>query len=180
MAPPFPMTIRTLVAWALACMLSVSGCTQSPQDATKGPIPADAHQNDLALDQLPLDTATSPDLPTDAGTIFDPEPGATALIPDHGPTSGLQVVTITGESLAAVTAVHFGDSPALQVDVIDDMTLQVVTPPHAVGTVDEIQHSTDPLVRQFVEGRATLDDHSPLVAGLPGSLPADVVTTPHR
>jgi phospholipid/cholesterol/gamma-HCH transport system ATP-binding protein len=51
---------------------------------------------------------------------------------------------------------------------------------HAVGTVDEIQHSKDPLVRQFVEGRATLDDDSPLVAGLPGSLPADAVTTPHR
>jgi len=51
---------------------------------------------------------------------------------------------------------------------------------HAVGTVDEIQHSTDPLVRQFIEGRATLDDESPLVAGLPGSLPADAVTTPHR
>jgi phospholipid/cholesterol/gamma-HCH transport system ATP-binding protein len=51
---------------------------------------------------------------------------------------------------------------------------------HAVGTVDEIQHSKDPLVRQFIEGRATLDDHSPLVAGLPGSLPADVATTPHR
>ncbi|WP_396225127.1 ABC transporter ATP-binding protein [Gemmatimonas sp.] len=51
---------------------------------------------------------------------------------------------------------------------------------HAVGTVDEIQHSTDPLVRQFVEGRATLDDHTPLVAGLPGSLPPDALTTPHR
>jgi phospholipid/cholesterol/gamma-HCH transport system ATP-binding protein len=51
---------------------------------------------------------------------------------------------------------------------------------HAVGTVDEIQHSHDPLVRQFVEGRATLDDHSPLVAGLPGSLPPDAITTPHR
>lgn len=51
---------------------------------------------------------------------------------------------------------------------------------HAVGTVDEIQHSKDPLVRQFVEGRPTLDDESVLVAGLPGSLPADVPTTPHR
>lgn len=51
---------------------------------------------------------------------------------------------------------------------------------HAVGTVDEIQHSKDPLVRQFVEGRATIDDESPLVAGLPGSLPPDAVTTPHR
>jgi len=31
----------------------------------------------------------------------------------------------------------------------------------AVGTVDEIQHSRDPIVRQFVEGRATLDDEVP-------------------
>lgn len=51
---------------------------------------------------------------------------------------------------------------------------------HAVGTVDEIQHSTDPLVRQFVEGRATLDDDEPLVAGLPGSLPSGVASVPHR
>ena len=49
----------------------------------------------------------------------------------------------------------------------------------AVGTVDEIQHSTDPLVRQFIEGRADVDDHSPIVAGLPGSLPADVPTRAH-
>ena len=27
-----------------------------------------------------------------------------------------------------------------------------------VGTVDEIQHTTDPIVRQFIEGKATLDD----------------------
>jgi hypothetical protein len=26
-----------------------------------------------------------------------------------------------------------------------------------VGTVDEIKGSTDPVVRQFIEGRATLD-----------------------
>ena len=26
-----------------------------------------------------------------------------------------------------------------------------------VGTVDEIQHSSDPVVRQFIEGRPTLD-----------------------
>jgi phospholipid/cholesterol/gamma-HCH transport system ATP-binding protein len=28
----------------------------------------------------------------------------------------------------------------------------------SVGTVDEIQHTTDPVVRQFIEGRADLDD----------------------
>jgi phospholipid/cholesterol/gamma-HCH transport system ATP-binding protein len=34
-----------------------------------------------------------------------------------------------------------------------------------VGTVQEIQRTTDPIVRQFIEGRPTLDDeaigHSP-------------------
>ncbi len=29
-----------------------------------------------------------------------------------------------------------------------------------VGTVDEIRATTDPIVRQFIEGRATLDDHA--------------------
>jgi len=32
-----------------------------------------------------------------------------------------------------------------------------------VGTVAEIQHSTDPLVRQFIEGRATLEGSAPLI-----------------
>jgi phospholipid/cholesterol/gamma-HCH transport system ATP-binding protein len=31
-----------------------------------------------------------------------------------------------------------------------------------VGTVDEIRHSSDPLVRQFIEGRPTLDDQAAL------------------
>jgi phospholipid/cholesterol/gamma-HCH transport system ATP-binding protein len=29
-----------------------------------------------------------------------------------------------------------------------------------VGTVDEIRHSSDPVVRQFIEGRPSLDDVS--------------------
>ena len=33
----------------------------------------------------------------------------------------------------------------------------------AVGTIDEIQQSTDPIVRQFIEGRATLEGHARLV-----------------
>lgn len=33
----------------------------------------------------------------------------------------------------------------------------------AVGTIDEIQHSTDPIVRQFIEGRPTLEGSAPLV-----------------
>ncbi len=33
----------------------------------------------------------------------------------------------------------------------------------AVGTIEEIQNSTDPIVRQFIEGRATLEGHARLV-----------------
>lgn len=33
----------------------------------------------------------------------------------------------------------------------------------AVGTIDEIQHSEDPIVRQFIEGRATLEGTAKLV-----------------
>ena len=33
----------------------------------------------------------------------------------------------------------------------------------AVGTVEEIQNSEDPIVRQFIEGRASLDGSAPLV-----------------
>jgi len=33
----------------------------------------------------------------------------------------------------------------------------------AVGTIDEIQHSTDPIVRQFIEGRATLEGSARLI-----------------
>ena len=33
----------------------------------------------------------------------------------------------------------------------------------AVGTVKEIQQSTDPLIRQFIEGRATLEGSAPLI-----------------
>jgi phospholipid/cholesterol/gamma-HCH transport system ATP-binding protein len=31
------------------------------------------------------------------------------------------------------------------------------------GTVEEIQNSEDPIVRQFIEGRATLEGHAPLI-----------------
>ena len=37
-----------------------------------------------------------------------------------------------------------------------------------VGTVQEIQHSTDPVVRQFIEGRATLEEQVSRAAPTPG------------
>jgi phospholipid/cholesterol/gamma-HCH transport system ATP-binding protein len=42
-----------------------------------------------------------------------------------------------------------------------------------VGTVDEIRHTTDPVVRQFIEGRPTLDDDAPApAAGRPAAAAA--------
>ena len=41
----------------------------------------------------------------------------------------------------------------------------------AVGTVSEIQHSTDPIVRQFIEGRATLEGSAPLVGTVAAAAP---------
>jgi len=37
-----------------------------------------------------------------------------------------------------------------------------------VGTVEEIKHSTDPVVRQFIEGRATLEEKAPASAAAKG------------
>ena len=42
---------------------------------------------------------------------------------------------------------------------------------HAVGTVSEIQHSADALVRQFIEGRATLEGSAPLIGVAASSEP---------
>jgi phospholipid/cholesterol/gamma-HCH transport system ATP-binding protein len=46
----------------------------------------------------------------------------------------------------------------------------------AVGTVAEIQHSSDPLVRQFIEGRATLEGSAPLI-GMAGGVASGVAAT---
>jgi phospholipid/cholesterol/gamma-HCH transport system ATP-binding protein len=42
----------------------------------------------------------------------------------------------------------------------------------AVGTVDEIRHSTDPVVRQFIEGKPTLDDEPAPTAAPLAAAPA--------
>ena len=127
-------------ACVLVCVLWVSACASTLPPGGTGTGPAtDAAQTDAHADA----TGATADAP-DVGTVFDPQPGATAVTPDVGPTSGLQVVVITGESLAGVQQVFFGDSPALQVDVIDDMTLQVVTPPRPVGVVDVTLHVPTP------------------------------------
>ena len=38
-----------------------------------------------------------------------------------------------------------------------------------VGTVQEIQHTTDPVVRQFIEGRPTIEEEEPVGSGTGGA-----------
>ena len=59
-----------------------------------------------------------------------------SITPSSGTTAGGDTITITGYRMGAVADVFFGAVMAAMVNVIDDNTLQVVTPPHAAGTVD--------------------------------------------
>lgn len=66
-------------------------------------------------------------------------PTVASLIPIRGPTSGGQVVTITGTNFeAGATAVSFGGALAGGVTVVSPTQLSATTPPHAAGVVDVV------------------------------------------
>lgn len=55
-------------------------------------------------------------------------PRVETVTPNHGPMAGGTVVTITGLHLTGAIVVSFGPTPALDFQVIDDMTLTATTP----------------------------------------------------
>lgn len=59
-----------------------------------------------------------------------------SIVPASGPSLGGTLVTITGTGLSGATGVSFGGTPALEFGVIDDTTLEAVTPAHSPGDVD--------------------------------------------
>jgi len=59
----------------------------------------------------------------------------TSISPNTGPGAGGTKVTIKGENLGAVTAVHFGTSAASEVDVVSASEVTAVSPPGS-GVVD--------------------------------------------
>jgi hypothetical protein len=68
----------------------------------------------------------------------DPAPTATALSPYNGPALGGTLVTITGTGLLATTGVTFGGVAGTGLTIVDDTTIRVVAPAHAVGAVDVV------------------------------------------
>jgi len=73
----------------------------------------------------------------DAFQYIGPDaPVVTGITPDSGPTTGGTPVTITGSGFTGATSATFDGIAGTSFVVVDDTTITVVTPPHAVGAVD--------------------------------------------
>ncbi len=130
---------------ATSCGDFASGSTASAPDDIDGAIATVDVSKDAALD---LATAPTPAL--GPGEM----PLATEIVPNAGPTSGMQLVTIYGQFLGHLDTVLFGETPALQIDILDDNTIQVVAPPHPAGVVDVILRAEqDPLGKPIPDGK---------------------------
>src|SRR5258708_40203654 len=69
-------------------------------------------------------------------TSFGTTATVTGVSPNQGTTAGGTTVFITGSGFCnAVTAVHFGASPAQTINVLADTLIQAVSPAHAAGLV---------------------------------------------
>lgn len=83
---------------------------------------------------------------------------ADSLSPASGPTSGGTTVTIVGEGFTGATGVTFDGVPGTGFVVVDDNTIRVVTPPHAVGGASVVVTDPDgnsaPLLFSYRDGVA--------------------------
>lgn len=73
--------------------------------------------------------------PIDFTYTYD-RPTITNVVTVSGPVTGGTVVRIEGFNFVAGSQVYFGDTPATSVNYIDSETIEAVSPPHIVGTVD--------------------------------------------
>ncbi|HEY3737144.1 MAG TPA: IPT/TIG domain-containing protein [Jatrophihabitans sp.] len=70
---------------------------------------------------------------------FDPDPTDNPAIssrtPSFGPDTGGTLLTLTGTGFTGTTAVYFDRVADTNFTVVNDSTITVITPPHAVGAV---------------------------------------------
>lgn len=72
-------------------------------------------------------------------TIFPAPPApptVTSVVPNQGPTTGGNVVTINGTNFTGAIAVKFGSTPALSFIVVSDSVIVAIAPPGVPSTVD--------------------------------------------
>jgi hypothetical protein len=67
-------------------------------------------------------------------------PVIVSLTPNHGPFTGGTHVTVSGSGFTGATSVTFDGVAGTSFTVINDTTITVVTPPHAIGLVDAVVH----------------------------------------
>ncbi|WP_228834827.1 beta strand repeat-containing protein [Nocardia abscessus] len=99
---------------------------------------------------------------------FVAAPTLATVVPDDGPESGGNTVTLTGANLAGATAVHFDRTPATSFTVVSDTRITAVapagTPGPVVVTVTATGGDSNGLLYTFVAAPA-------LVSVAPGSGP---------
>ncbi|MCB9738269.1 MAG: IPT/TIG domain-containing protein [Deltaproteobacteria bacterium] len=118
-----------VVRLAVLVLLAVVGCSAEPEKPTGADAAVDAQSSaDAALGGEDADAGVA-----DAGPV-----GAhlAAVVPETGPTAGLTEVVLQGAGLSTATAVWFGDSKALDLQLLDDGSLRCRTPPHPTGPVE--------------------------------------------
>ncbi|WP_371502064.1 IPT/TIG domain-containing protein [Kitasatospora sp. NBC_00374] len=64
-----------------------------------------------------------------------PAPALTGVVPNQGPLSGGNTVTLTGSNLTTATAVKFGATAATSFTVVSDTQITAIAPPAGSGTV---------------------------------------------
>jgi hypothetical protein len=106
--------------------------------ATTIKVAAPAHAAGTVDVRVVSATGESANTPADNYTYLEPPPSVTGVSPDHGPTAGEQVVTITGTDLANATQIKFGATSVLSNRITTNTATEIVlrTPAHPAGQVD--------------------------------------------
>lgn len=92
-------------------------------------------------------------------------PAVTSIEPAHGPLAGGTAVTIQGHGFVAPLMVTFGETPAASVQLVNETTLQLTTPPGAGGANAAVRVVADGIE---ATGSASLhydDETPPVVSG---------------
>ncbi|WP_324198904.1 beta strand repeat-containing protein, partial [Nocardia amamiensis] len=75
--------------------------------------------------------ATAGGTSSPATYTYVPAPTLASIVPDSGPETGGNTVTLTGADLTGATAVHFNGTPAISFTVVSDTTITAVVPPRS-------------------------------------------------
>lgn len=123
-----------MAAW-MAGLMTTTGCSEPATTSQDALVDGAAGSGDTTLQDSGDDAGTTPVLIVD---------GIASVTPAQGPSSGGVEVVIKGRGFTLTDSVWFGESKAVDVQVIDDETLRVTTPPRPPGITDVIVLRYDP------------------------------------